>query len=119
MVDEADALFGKRTEVTSSNDRHANQEVNFLLQRLESYLGICILTTNHETAIDEAVRRRLSVHVRFAMPDLEGGRGDRTSPPPARSPAGVRGDGQAEPHRADGITLTGSSLRRGASIGAG
>ena len=71
LFDEADALFGKRTEVTSSNDRHANQEVNFLLQRLESYVGICILTTNHETAIDEAFGRRLSVHVRFAMPDLD------------------------------------------------
>ena len=71
LFDEADALFGKRTEVKSSNDRHANQEVNFLLQRLESYAGICVLTTNHETAIDEAFRRRLSVHVRFAMPDLE------------------------------------------------
>jgi hypothetical protein len=71
LFDEADALFGKRTDVRSSNDRHANQEVNFLLQRLESYAGICILTTNHETAIDEAFRRRLSVHVRFPMPEAE------------------------------------------------
>jgi len=69
LFDEADSLFGKRTEVKSSNDRYANQEVNFLLQRLESYSGICILTTNHETAIDEAFRRRLSVHVRFPMPE--------------------------------------------------
>jgi hypothetical protein len=71
LFDEADALFGKRTEVRSSNDRHANQEVNFLLQRLESFAGICILTTNHETAIDEAFRRRLSVHVKFPMPEAE------------------------------------------------
>ncbi|HEU0031661.1 MAG TPA: ATP-binding protein [Kofleriaceae bacterium] len=71
LFDEADALFGKRTEVRSSNDRHANQEVNYLLQRLESFTGICILTTNHETAIDEAFRRRLSVHVRFPMPETE------------------------------------------------
>lgn len=71
LFDEADALFGKRTDVKSSNDRHANQETNFLLQRLESYAGICILTTNHETAIDEAFRRRLSVHVRFPMPDAD------------------------------------------------
>ena len=71
LFDEADALFGKRTEVRSSNDRHANQEVNFLLQRLESFAGICILTTNHEPAIDEAFRRRLSVQVRFPMPEPE------------------------------------------------
>ncbi|MDB4958996.1 MAG: ATPase central domain protein [Myxococcales bacterium] len=71
LFDEADALFGKRTEVRSSNDRHANQEVNYLLQRLETFAGICILTTNHETAIDEAFRRRLSVHVRFPVPEIE------------------------------------------------
>lgn len=69
LFDEADALFGKRTDVKSSNDRHANQEINFLLQRLESYTGFCILTTNHDTAIDDAFRRRLSLHVRFPMPE--------------------------------------------------
>ena len=71
LFDEADAVFGKRTEVRSSNDRHANHETNYLLQRLESFTGICILTTNHENAIDEAFRRRLSVHVRFPMPEAE------------------------------------------------
>ncbi len=71
LFDEADALFGKRTEVRSSNDRYANQEVNFLLQRLESFAGIVLLTTNHETAIDEAFRRRLSMHVQFPMPDVD------------------------------------------------
>lgn len=71
LFDEADALFGKRTDVKSSNDRHSNQETNYLLQRLESFTGICILTTNHDTAIDEAFRRRLSVHVRFPMPERE------------------------------------------------
>jgi ATP-dependent 26S proteasome regulatory subunit len=69
LFDEADALFGKRTEVKSSNDRHANQETNFLLQRLETYGGICVLTTNHENAIDEAFRRRITTHLRFPMPD--------------------------------------------------
>ena len=49
LFDEADALFGKRTEVKSSNDRYANLEINYLLQRLESFDGICILTTNHES----------------------------------------------------------------------
>ncbi|MBV8762583.1 MAG: ATP-binding protein [Deltaproteobacteria bacterium] len=71
LFDEADTLFGKRTDVKSSNDRHANQEVNFLLQRIESYTGMCILTTNHESAMDEAFRRRLAVHVRFPMPEVE------------------------------------------------
>jgi len=69
LFDEADALFGKRSDVKSSNDRHANQEVNFLLQRLETFSGICVLTTNHETALDEAFRRRIAVHVKFAIPD--------------------------------------------------
>jgi SpoVK/Ycf46/Vps4 family AAA+-type ATPase len=71
LFDEADALFGKRTDVRTSNDRHANQETNYLLQRLESFTGICILTTNHDTAIDQAFLRRLSVHVRFDIPELE------------------------------------------------
>jgi SpoVK/Ycf46/Vps4 family AAA+-type ATPase len=71
LFDEADAVFGKRTDVRSSNDRHANHETNYLLQRLESFAGICILTTNHESAIDEAFRRRLSVHVRFPMPEAD------------------------------------------------
>ena len=71
LFDEADSLFAKRTEVKSSNDRYANQEVNFLLQRMETFAGIVILTTNHETAIDEAFRRRLSLHVQFPMPECD------------------------------------------------
>ncbi|MEJ7601443.1 MAG: AAA family ATPase [Kofleriaceae bacterium] len=71
LFDEADSIFGKRTEVRSSNDRHANQETNYLLQRLESFAGICILTTNHESGIDEAFRRRLSIHVRFPVPEAD------------------------------------------------
>ena len=70
LFDEADALFGRRTDVRSSNDRHANEQTNYLLQRLESFTGIAILTTNHDTAIDEAFRRRLAVHVRFPLPDV-------------------------------------------------
>jgi ATPase family associated with various cellular activities (AAA) len=69
LFDEADSLFGKRTAVKSSNDRYANQETNFLLQRIETFAGICILTTNHDPAIDEAFRRRIAVHVRFPLPD--------------------------------------------------
>lgn len=69
LFDEADALFAKRSEVKSSNDRYANLEVNYLLQRIEQFRGICLLTTNHETSIDEAFRRRLAIHVRFPVPD--------------------------------------------------
>jgi hypothetical protein len=69
LFDEADAMFAKRSEVKSSNDRYANLETNYLLQRLEAFSGIAILTTNHETAIDEAFRRRLAMHLRFPDPD--------------------------------------------------
>lgn len=69
LFDEADALFAKRSDVKSSNDRYANLEVNFLLQRMEAFTGITLLTTNHERAIDEAFRRRLAVHIRFPQPD--------------------------------------------------
>ena len=62
-------MFGKRTEVRSSNDRYANLETNYLLQRLESFTGICLLTSNHEANIDPAFQRRLSLHVRFDLPD--------------------------------------------------
>lgn len=69
LFDEADSLFAKRTEVRSSNDRYANLEVNYLLQRIESFTGITLLTTNHETAIDPAFMRRLAFHIRVPMPD--------------------------------------------------
>lgn len=69
LFDEADALFAKRTEVKSSNDRHANQEINYLLQKLESYNGITILTTNLSKSIDDAFRRRIRFIVDFPMPD--------------------------------------------------
>jgi ATPase family associated with various cellular activities (AAA) len=71
LFDEADSLFGKRTEVKSSNDRYANLEVNYLLQRMEQFTGISILTTNHEKAIDPAFQRRLAFHLRVPMPDAE------------------------------------------------
>ncbi|MEO8701390.1 MAG: ATP-binding protein [Kofleriaceae bacterium] len=69
LFDEADSLFAKRTEVKSSNDRYANLEVNFLLQRLEAHDGIVILTTNAATAIDPAFMRRLRYRIEFPEPD--------------------------------------------------
>ena len=69
LFDEADSLFASRTEVKSSNDRFANMQVNFLLQRMESYDGMTILTTNFEASIDEAFKRRIRFWVTFPFPD--------------------------------------------------
>lgn len=71
FFDEADALFGKRTSAGSSNERHANQEVAFLLQRIEDFPGTVILATNLRSNIDEAFLRRFQAMVCFAMPDEE------------------------------------------------
>ena len=71
LFDEADSLFSKRTEVKSSVDRYANLEVNYLLQRMEAFSGITILTTNFDAAIDEAFRRRLSYRIAFPLPEEE------------------------------------------------
>ncbi|MEO7729432.1 MAG: AAA family ATPase, partial [Kofleriaceae bacterium] len=70
LFDEADALFGQRsTEMKSAVDRYANLEVNYLLQRVEAFGGITVLTTNLETAIDTALKRRLASHIVFAAPE--------------------------------------------------
>jgi SpoVK/Ycf46/Vps4 family AAA+-type ATPase len=69
LFDEADALFGRRSEVKDSHDRHANIEVGYLLQRLESYRGLAILTTNLRDALDGAFLRRLRFVVEFPFPD--------------------------------------------------
>lgn len=69
FFDEADALFGKRTSAQSSNDRHANQEVAYLLQRIEDFPGTVLLATNLRTNIDEAFARRFQSMVYFPMPD--------------------------------------------------
>ncbi len=69
LFDEADALFAKRTEVKSSVDRYANLEVNYLLQRFDSFEGVAILTTNMEGSLDNAFKRRLSLRLMFPFPD--------------------------------------------------
>jgi hypothetical protein len=69
LFDEADSLFAKRTEVKTSVDRYSNMEVNYLLQRLDSFEGIAILTTNFGNAIDPAFKRRLTYRVTFPFPD--------------------------------------------------
>lgn len=71
FFDEADALFGKRTSTNTSNDRHANQEVAYLLQRIEDFPGTVILATNLRSNIDEAFSRRFQSVVYFPMPTEE------------------------------------------------
>jgi SpoVK/Ycf46/Vps4 family AAA+-type ATPase len=74
LFDEADALFGKRSEVKDSHDRYANIEVNYLLQRIESFHGLAILATNMKAALDSAFMRRMRFVVRFPHP----GQAERT-----------------------------------------
>lgn len=69
LFDEADALFGKRSEVKDSHDRYANIEVSYLLQRMEAYRGLAILTTNRKNALDQAFLRRIRFVVEFPFPE--------------------------------------------------
>ena len=69
LFDEADALFGKRSEVKDSHDRYANIEVGYLLQRMEAYRGLAILTTNLKNSLDTAFMRRIRFVVHFPFPD--------------------------------------------------
>ncbi len=71
FFDEADALFGKRTSVNEAHDRYANQEVSYLLQRIEDYEGLVILASNFKSNIDEAFLRRFQSVVHFLMPDVQ------------------------------------------------
>lgn len=70
LFDESDALFGKRTEVRDSHDRYANQEISFLLQKLETYKGLAVLTSNRPDALDGAFLRRFRYVVEFPLPGL-------------------------------------------------
>jgi ATPase family associated with various cellular activities (AAA) len=69
LFDEADALFGKRSEVKDSHDRYANIEISYLLQRMEAYRGLAVLTTNRKSALDQAFLRRLRFVVEFPFPE--------------------------------------------------
>ena len=71
FFDEADSLFGKRTEVKDSNDKYANQETSYILQRIESYEGMIILATNFVKNFDSAFMRRITISIRFSEPDEE------------------------------------------------
>ena len=76
LFDEADALFGKRSEVKDSHDRYANIEISYLLQRMEAYRGLAILTTNMKAALDSAFQRRMRFMVQFPVSGPEASRGD-------------------------------------------
>jgi len=69
FFDEADALFGKRTGLKDAHDRYANQEIAYLLQRIENYEGLVVLSTNLKSNMDEAFARRFQSVIRFPMPD--------------------------------------------------
>jgi SpoVK/Ycf46/Vps4 family AAA+-type ATPase len=69
LFDEADALFGKRSEVKDSHDRYANIEISYLLQRMEAYRGLAVLTTNLKNVLDTAFLRRIRFVVQFPFPD--------------------------------------------------
>jgi vesicle-fusing ATPase len=106
LFDEADALFGKRSEVRDSHDRYANLEVAYLLQRMEAYRGLAILTTNLRTHVDRAFLRRLRFVVQFPFPDA-GSRAEiwRRSFPPAAPTASL------DPEALAGMQLSGGSIR--------
>lgn len=71
FFDEADALFGKRTDIRDAHDKYANQEVAYLLQRVEAYNGLVILASNQRTNIDEAFTRRFQSIIHFPFPRIE------------------------------------------------
>jgi len=88
LFDEADALFGKRTEVKDSHDRYANIEINYLLQRMEDYKSLAILATNRKSALDRAFMRRLRFLVEFPFPDADSRRNIWRKVFPRRMPVG-------------------------------
>ena len=102
FFDEADALFGKRSEVKDSHDRYANIEINYLLQRMEAYRGLAILATNMKSALDTAFLRRLRFIVNFPFPGAAERRAiwERVFPPEtADRGSRLRAPGAPEPDR--------------------
>ena len=86
LFDEADALFGKRSEVKDSHDRYANIEISYLLQRMESYQGLAILTSNMKQAIDPSFLRRIRFVAHFPFPDADAREAIWRGVFPARTP---------------------------------
>jgi hypothetical protein len=106
FFDEADALYGRRSEVKDSHDRYANIEISYLLQRIESYRGLSILATNRRNALDHAFLRRLRFIVDFPYPTCAARRTIWARAFPAGAPTGV-----LDLDRLAALNLTGSSIR--------
>jgi len=106
LFDEADALFGKRSEVKDSHDRHANIEVSYLLQRMEAYRGLAILTTNLKDALDTAFLRRIRFIVQFPFPDVA----QRTDIWRTIFPGGTPTEG-LDPHKLARLNISGGNIR--------
>jgi hypothetical protein len=106
LFDEADALFGRRSEVRDSHDRHANIEVSYLLQRLESFRGLAVLTTNLKSGLDAAFARRLRFIIEFAFPD----RGQREALWRRAFPGGTPTAG-LDLSRLAGLNVSGAAIR--------
>jgi hypothetical protein len=112
LLDEGDALLARRSEVKSANDRYANLETNYLLQRLEQYQGIVLITTNAAELIDPAFQRRMDVVVPFLAPEAaERGRIWQLHLPPAHSVDPAYGDEVAAR-----CALTGGQIRNAAML---
>jgi hypothetical protein len=114
LFDEADALFGKRSEVRDAHDRYANVEVAYLLQRIEGYAGVVILTTNLRQNIDEGFLRRLDLVVDFPFPEV----GDRERLWTRLLPAHAALEQIDVPFLAARFKLSGGSIRNAALAGA-
>jgi hypothetical protein len=106
LFDEADALFGKRGEVRESHDRYANIEVGYLLQRMEAYQGLAILTTNMKASLDAAFQRRLRFTVNFPFPDATQREAIWSRVFPAATPTQ-----SLDPKKLSQLNVTGGSIR--------
>lgn len=106
LFDEADALFGRRSEVKDSRDRHANVEISYLLQRVETYRGLSILTTNLRDALDAAFLRRLRFVVELPFPDRDQRAQLWRQAFPSTTPVG-----RLDVDRLAGLSLAGGNIR--------
>jgi SpoVK/Ycf46/Vps4 family AAA+-type ATPase len=106
LFDEADALFGKRSEVKDSHDRYANIEVNYLLQRMETFQGLAVLATNRKSALDTAFLRRLRFVVNFPFPGVAERAAIWAGAFPADTPVGA-----LDHYRLARLHLTGGSIQ--------
>ncbi|MBV4465863.1 ATP-binding protein [Pseudomonas sp. SWRI79] len=113
FFDEADALFGKRSETKDAKDRHANIEVSYLLQRLESYPGLVVLATNNRSHLDDAFSRRLTFIMRFPFPDQALRERMWRAIWPAETPVAEDVDFSSLARRAD---ITGANIRNVAML---